>query len=87
MEFGTTGLHQPFPTLVKKGRIWDRQLFEHLDAGEMTARSYTAFLFKIPIDFAGVDSIKVDKGRLILRERGGTTLRELSIDADGLIPN
>ena len=87
LEFGTTGLHQPFPTLVKKGRIWDRLLFEHLDAGETTARSYTSFLFKIPSDFAGVESIKVDKRRLILRERGGATPRELSIDSDGLIPN
>jgi uncharacterized protein DUF4432 len=87
LEFGTTGLHQPFPILVKKGRIWDRQLFEYLDAGETMARSYTSFLFKIPSDFAGVESIKVDKGRLIVRERGGATPRELSINADGLIPN
>jgi hypothetical protein len=80
------GVEDMTATLVKKGRIWDRQLFEHLDAGETTARSYTTFLFKIPGDFAGVESIKVDKGRLTLRERGGATPRELSIDADGL-PN
>src|SRR5262245_31000097 len=27
LEFGTTGLHQPFPVLTKKGRIFDRPLF------------------------------------------------------------
>jgi hypothetical protein len=87
LEFGTTGLHQPFPTLVKKGRIWDRPLFAYLDAGETTARSYTAFLCKIPSDFAGVESIKVEQRRLILRERGGAARHELIIDADGLIPD
>ena len=87
LEFGTTGLHQPFSILVKKGRIWDRPLFAYVDAGEATARSYTAFLCKIPSDFAGVESINVRKGRLILQERGGTARRELTIDADGLIPD
>lgn len=84
LEFGTTGLHQPFPILVKKGRIWDRPLFAYLDAGETTARSYIAFLCKVPTDFAGVESINVTKTRLTVRERGGSR-RELTIDADGLI--
>jgi hypothetical protein len=86
LEFGTTGLHQPFPILVKKGRIWDRPLFAYLDAGETTGRSYLAFLCKIPNDFAGVESINVANSRLILRERGGSR-RELTIDAHDLIPN
>jgi|GEM_PF-113024 len=85
LEFGTTGLHQPFPILVKKGRIWDRPLFAYLDAGETTARSYTAFLCKVPADFAGVESMKVAKGRMILTERGGER-RELAVEAQGLIP-
>ena len=92
LEFGTTGLHQPFPILVKKGRIWDRPLFAYLDAGETTARSYLAFLCKIPKDFAGVESITINvanpntHARLILRERGGAR-RELTIDTDGLMPH
>jgi hypothetical protein len=85
LEFGTTGLHQPFPILVKKGRIWDRPLFAYLDAGETTARNYLTFLCKIPNDFSGVESIKVAKTHLTLRERGGSS-RELTIDANGLIP-
>lgn len=85
LEFGTTGLHQPFPILVKKGRIWDRPLFAYLDAGETTDRGYIAFLCKIPNDFAGVESITVEKPRLILRERGDSH-RELTINADDLIP-
>lgn len=87
LEFGTTGLHQPFPILVKKGRIWDRPLFDYLDAGQTTSRSYLAFLLAIPNDFAGVESIKMNKGRLVLRERTGTAPRELTIDVKGLMPD
>jgi hypothetical protein len=87
LEFGTTGLHQPFPILVKKGRIWDRQLFEYLDAGEKSVKQYLAFLLKIQPDFSGVESVQVEGSRLIIRERGGAQPREFGIDADGLIPN
>jgi hypothetical protein len=86
LEFGTTGLHQPFPILVKKGRIWDRPLFAYLDAGETTARSYIGFLCKIPGDFAGVDSITVANFRLVLRERARSP-REVTIETDNLLPN
>ncbi len=87
LEFGTTGLHQPFPILVKKGRIWDRQLFEHLDAGETISKSYTAFLLKIPKDFTGVGSIKAAGGRLLIRERTSGEGRLWSMDATGLLPD
>ena len=87
LEFGTTGLHQPFPILVKKSRIWDRQLFEHLDASEITTKSYTAFLLKIPSDFGGVESVKLAGTKLIVRERIGGKAREFTIEAAGLLPN
>ena len=80
LEFGSTGLHQPFATLVKKGRIWDRPLFEYLDAGEKMAKSYTAFLCAIPKDFKGVDSLKVEGEELKLRD--GT--REFSVNLKGM---
>jgi hypothetical protein len=58
LEFGTTGLHQPFPILVAKGRIFGRSLFEYLDAGETRTKSYTCFLFQIPRDYRGAESIR-----------------------------
>ena len=87
LEFGTTGLHQPYPTLVQKGRIWDHPLFEFLDAGETARKRYTAFLFKVPENFTGVESIQVAHGRLVLHERGGTQTRDLAMDALGVIPD
>jgi hypothetical protein len=69
LEFGSTGLHQPFPALVKKGRILDRQLFEYIDAGETITKRYTAFLMNIPSDFSGIDSAVVDGELLRLKNR------------------
>lgn len=57
LEFGTTGLHQPFGKLVQKGRIFDRMLFDHLDAGESKTRSFVGFLAQIPKNFQGVESV------------------------------
>jgi hypothetical protein len=78
LEFGTTGLHQPFPMLVEKGKIFDRHIFVHLDAGQTQTRSYACFLMKVAQDFAGVGSLSYEEGRLTLFERGGQG-RELSL--------
>lgn len=80
LEFGTTGLHQPFPALVKKGRIFDLPLYTYLDAGESATRSYAAFLVRMPDGFEGVSSVKRESGRLALRERGGAG-RQIMIPA------
>lgn len=71
LEFGTTGLHQPFPALVAKGRIFGLPLYVHLDAGETRAWSYAAFLLRTPPGFAGVRSVRRAGERLEVRERGG----------------
>ncbi len=69
LEFGTTGLDQPSSVLVSKGRIFGRSLIEHLDANQTVARSYAAFLFKIPKDYQGVSKITYANGRMTLHER------------------
>lgn len=86
LEFGTTGLHQPFSVLVKKGTIWNRPLFDYLDAGESKTRSYGLFLLKVPRDFLGVSSVQIKNGTVIVRERretGGDS-REFQLKATGL---
>ncbi|MSU36934.1 MAG: hypothetical protein EXS36_17925 [Pedosphaera sp.] len=80
LEFGTTGLHQPFPILTRKGTIFGRQLFEHLDAGESRTKSYVVFLGKVPTDFGGVGGIQVEKGRLLVSERGRGKERDIVIE-------
>jgi hypothetical protein len=71
LEFGTTGLHQPFPVLARKGRIFDRLLFSFLDAGETHTRSFQAFLAKTPPGFAGVQQVSPRGDQVAITERGG----------------
>jgi hypothetical protein len=87
LEFGTTGLHQPFPILAKKGRIWDRPLAEFLDAGESTTKEYLAFLLEIPADFRGVEDLVLQGNQLTVRERstGGDKPRELRLSIENLL--
>jgi hypothetical protein len=84
LEFGTTGLHQPFPILVKKNRIWDRPLFEYLDAAETMRKDYLAFLCRIPKDFEGVDSIEVNGTQLVVTTKAGGARHELRLELGDL---
>lgn len=79
LEFGSTGLHQPFPILAKVGRIWDRPVYEFLDASESRAKSYTAFLIRVPKDFLGIQTVEVTPSQLVLHERAAKNPRTLSI--------
>ena len=76
LEFGTTGLHMPFPALVRKGSIFGRPLLDFLDASESRTRSYVGFLAAIGSDFRGVASARLSQGAIFLTEReGGPELR------------
>lgn len=69
MEFGTTGLHEPFPVVAKKAKIFDRNIFEFIDAGEVIRKSFTAFLTKIPSNYRGVEKIELTESAIILSEK------------------
>jgi hypothetical protein len=87
LEFGTTGLHQPYPTLVAKGRIFGRPLYEYLDAGETTSKSYACFLFPIPGDYRGVARLTYDGKNLILHERDAGAERDIKMETGSLFLN
>ena len=69
LEFGTTGIHQPYAELVRVGRILGRSIYEYIDANETVEKSYMSFLVKIPHDFQGVAEINYSNGELELIER------------------
>jgi hypothetical protein len=79
LEFGSTGLHQPFPALVKKGFIFGRPLVQFIDTGEGQTRSYVGFLAEIPENYQGVDDLVYENGELTLIERGGGSQIRLSM--------
>ena len=80
LEFGSTGLHQPYPILVQVGRLWERPLFEFLDAGETRTKSYLMFLLKIPSDFRGVQQVNFEGSTLRVIERRESRPRELTLE-------
>ncbi|MDD4776968.1 MAG: hypothetical protein PHV53_01635 [Fermentimonas sp.] len=68
IEFGTTGLHEPFPIVAKKAKIFDRNIFDYIDADEVKEKSFIAFLAKISSDYYGVRKIEVNSKELIIFE-------------------
>ena len=84
LEFGTTGLHQPFPTLVKTHQILSRSLFEYVDANQTIGKSYAVFLLKIPDDYRGVAGVSYSTGRLQVKEHGELRPRDLEIEVGEL---
>lgn len=78
IEFGTTGLHEPFPVVAKKGKIFDRNIYDFIDAGEVIRKSFTAFLCKIPGDYQGVEKIDFSDSSVILHEERGNS-RKLEV--------
>ncbi|MEE3259245.1 MAG: hypothetical protein VX293_08540 [Candidatus Latescibacterota bacterium] len=85
LEFGTTGLHQPGPVLVEKGKIFDRKIFRFIDSDETQVFSYANFLMEIPVDFAGVAGVDYAGGQLVVREDGGQG-REVKMAVGDLFP-
>ena len=75
LEFGTTGLHQPYAVLVKKGRIFGRPLYSYLDATDTAVRSYQVFLLRVPRSYRGVARITRKGGELVVGGRDGSELR------------
>jgi len=79
IEFGTTGLHQPFGVLLEKDEIFGCKLYEYIDANETSVKSYTAFLARIPGDYKGVTDIQIEDGKITLKERGGDNSRDIVV--------
>jgi len=74
LEFGTTGLHQPFGVLLEKGTILGRKLVAYLDAGESATRTFIAFLAVTPAGWQGVQNVSFKDGVITISERGTRTV-------------
>ena len=70
MEFGTTGFHEPFPIIAKKGKIFGRNIYDFIDANEELNKSFIAFLAKIPEDYKGVEKVEIKDSFLNIKEKG-----------------
>lgn len=76
IEFGTTGLHEPFPIVAKKGNIFGQNIYDFIDANDVKSKSFIAFMATIPSDYKGVKEIVYNNSELIIKENSDT-LRDI----------
>jgi hypothetical protein len=69
MEFGTTGLHEPFPVIARQGKLLGRNIYDFIDAGEIKTKSYTAFLARVTAGYNGVENVEIVDSMLIITEK------------------
>jgi hypothetical protein len=65
--------------LIEKGKIFNRPIYEYLDAGESITKTYVAFLVKIPKNYKGVNDITMGDGILTIKESGNSTAGDIIV--------
>ena len=83
LEFGTTGLHQPSPVLLEKGRFSAATSFTISTPTRPKFLPTPIFSWKFPSDFAGVADVEYSDGQLVVGEDGGQG-RELTMEVGEL---
>lgn len=71
MEFGTTGIHKPYPEMLNKNllELLGEKTYSYLDAGESHSRAYISFLQPMDKGYRGVADIKYDNHTLSIKEK------------------
>lgn len=94
LEFGTTGLHQPFDVITAIDSIFNQQLCEYIAPNETVTKSYIAFLSAIPKDYKGVKDITYINNKIKIIEYNADPKRDIvintsdiSTDVNDICPN
>ena len=81
MEFGTAGIHQPFPEIINTATsLFNEKTLDYIDAGEIVNKAYASFIFETDQGFGGVENINITNGKLHIKakQKGTGTLFNLS---------
>ena len=84
LEFGTTGLHQPFDVIESIDSIFSQQLSEHIAPNETISKSYIAFLAAIPNDYKGVEEITYQDNKIKIVEYDADPIRDIIINTSSI---
>ncbi len=79
LEFGTTGYHQPYSTLIKQHQILGRPLYDYLDCDQSRGRTYVVFLAILPENFRGVASVECHPNHAVITEDSDGQRRTLEV--------
>jgi hypothetical protein len=71
LEFGTTGVHQPFPEILGQGKltIFNHNTVRYIDADEINSRRYISFMIETTDDFGDIECINIREGSLWIKQR------------------
>ncbi len=70
LEFGNTGLHQPFKNIIANNQLelFGEKTVSWIDAGETVTREYVSFLYQVDKAFKGVDKLMIKDKMLCFTE-------------------
>ena len=83
LEFGSTGLHQPWPTVLEIDTILGKKLYEEINVDDTITKSYYTFLSEIPGDYKGVESVSMDGNKIKIEEYGLNPTRSIDLNIIG----
>jgi hypothetical protein len=84
LEFGSTGLHKDWPTLLEMDTIFGKKLYEEVEVGESVVKSYYIFLSEIPADYQGVASVSLGEDTILVKEYGMDPERNIHLPVSGI---
>lgn len=72
VEFGTTGLHKPFPEVIEEGntRVFGERTYAFVDAGASQRFCYHMFLHRVAEPLQGVEYVAIKEGILVASLNG-----------------
>lgn len=70
MEFGTTPMPEGLRKSVERGTMFGVPTYRWIGGRQRLKTTWTAFLAEIPPGFHGVEDVRVESGRIVIRERG-----------------
>jgi hypothetical protein len=84
LEFGTTGLGQPYKLLVDNCiSFFGRKSYEWIDAGQKINKKYICFIAEAPENFEGVGKLKYTEGKVFLVENRSEKPRKIELSVVG----
>ncbi|KPL10498.1 MAG: hypothetical protein AMS26_21395 [Bacteroides sp. SM23_62] len=85
LEFGSTGLHQPWPEVLEIDTIFGKKMYEEVDVDEKITKSYYAFISEIPSDYKGVESVTIVGDTIRVEEYGPDPGRSIELEIAGIL--
>jgi len=70
LEFGTQPFDVPRREVLVEGKQWDTPLFRILPAKGTISASFLMFLTRTPEGFTGVSDVKLENGKITIRDKG-----------------